>query len=113
MEDKIHTIESLLSEATEFGKTSFELVKLKVLDKTSDCVASCISRSIVYLLILAFVLFMSIGASFWLGDLLGKPYYGFFAVAGFYGLVMIVLRVFMFNWFRRVMGNYFIKKILK
>ena len=113
MEENRHTIESLLGEATEFGKTSFELMKLKMLDKTSDFASACISRSIVYLLLLTFVLFLSIGASFWLGDVLGKLYYGFFAVAGFYGLVMFVLRVFMFNWLKRVMGNYFIKKILK
>lgn len=113
MEDTEYTIESLLGKATEYGKTSFELVKLKVLDKTSDFASSCISRTIIYLLILGFVLFMSIGISFWLGDVLGELYYGFFAVAGFYGLVVVVLRVFMFNWLKRVMGNYFIKKILK
>ena len=41
---------SLLERATEYGKTSIELVKLKTLDKTTDIVSSS------YLFLLSFYL---------------------------------------------------------
>ena len=36
MEENTKILESLIESATEYGKTSIELVKLKVLDKTTD-----------------------------------------------------------------------------
>jgi hypothetical protein len=49
MEENKKLIESLLEKATEYGKTSFELVKLKALDKTSDVVSSFIPHSVVFI----------------------------------------------------------------
>ena len=40
MEDNINLIELLLEKATEYGKTSYDLVKLKTIDKTSDGLSS-------------------------------------------------------------------------
>jgi hypothetical protein len=40
MEDKADLLETLFGRATEYGKTSIELVKMKALDKTTDIVSS-------------------------------------------------------------------------
>lgn len=113
MEDNKKSVELLLEEATEYGKTSFELVKLKVLDKTSDVVSTFIPHSVVIVLIGSFTLFLNLGLAFWLGEILGKIFYGFFVVAGFYVITGIVVHFFMHKWLKKVVGNYFIKQVLK
>lgn len=113
MEDKTNLLESLLESATEYGKTSFELVKLKALDKSTDIVSSFLPNLIVFFLIITFMLFLNLGLALWLGDILGKTFYGFLAVAGFYILASIVIHFFMHNWLKKLAGNYFIKHVLK
>jgi fatty acid desaturase len=113
MEDNAKLIGSLLESATEYGKTSFELVKLKVIDKTSDVVSSFIPHSIVFVLVASFLLFFNLGLGFWLGDMLGKIYYGFFIIAAFYGILGLVIHFFMHNWLKKIICNSIIREILK
>lgn len=113
MEDNKKLVESLLEKATEYGKTSYELAKLKALDKTSDVVSTFIPHSVVFILIASFMLFLNLGLAFWLGEILGKIFYGFFVVAGFYVITGIVIHFFMHKWLKKVVGNYFIKQVLK
>lgn len=113
MEDNTKLLESLLERATDFGKTSFELVKLKTLDKSTDIVSSLVPNSIVFVLIVTFMLFLNLGLALWLGDILGKIFYGFFVVAAFYILAGIVIHFFMHKWIKKLVGNYFIKLMLK
>ena len=113
MEDNTKLLESLLERATEYGKTSFELVKLKTIDKTTDVVSSLVPHSVVFVLIASFMLFLNLGLALWLGDILGKPFYGFFVVAAFYFLAGIIIHFFMHNWIKKLVGNYFIKRVLK
>lgn len=113
MEDKAILIEILIETATEYGKTSFELAKLKAVEKGSGIVSSVIPKAVVLLLISTFVLFLSLGISFWIGEKLDKVYYGFFAVAGFYAFIGIFLRVFMYKWLKKMVCDCFIKMLLK
>jgi hypothetical protein len=113
MEDKTSAIESLIERATEFGKTSFDLAKLKVLDKTSDVVSSITSHYVVIIFISSFILFINFGLALWLGEILGKIYYGFFVVAAFYGITGILVHFILHKWLKRIFGDYFIKQVLK
>ena len=113
MEDNTKLLESLLEKATDFGKTSFELVKLKTLDKSTDIVSSLVPNSIVFVLIVTFMLFLNLGIALWLGDILGKIFYGFFVVAAFYIFAGTVIHLFMHKWIKKLVGNYFIKLMLK
>jgi hypothetical protein len=113
MEDNTKLIESLLERTAEYGKASFELVKLKALDKTSDAVSSLIPHSVVLVLVAVFMLFLNLGLAFWLGEILGRTFYGFFVVAAFYGIFGIVLHFFMHDRLKKIIGNYFIKHVLK
>lgn len=112
MDDNINLIESLLERITEYGKTSYELVKLNVVDKASDSVSGLMAYAIVKLIAACFLLFINLGAAFWVGDLLGKIYYGFFAVAAFYGCVAFILHFFMRKWMKRVFYDYLIRQML-
>ena len=102
MEDNTKLLESLLEKATDFGKTSFELAKLKTLDKSSDVVSSLVPNSIAIVLIVSFMLFLHLGLALWLGDILGKIFDGFFVVAAFYLFAGIVIHFFMHNWLKKL-----------
>lgn len=113
MQDNAKLIVSLLQSATEYGKTSLELIKLKAIDKISDVVSSFIPHSFVIIIVASFMLFLNIAIAFWLGEIFGEIYLGFFIVAAFYGVIGIVFHFFMHKWVKKLFYNYIIKKILK
>jgi fatty acid desaturase len=113
MEDNAKLIKSLLEKVTEYGKTSLELAKLRALDKTSDVVSSLLPQLFIILLIATFMLLLSVGLAVWLGEILGKIYFGFFLVAAFYGLAGIIIHFFMHKWLKKMVRNNFIKQVLK
>lgn len=65
-------LELLIERATDYGKTSYELTKLKVLDKSSDVASSFIPHSVVLVLIVSFLLFFNLGLALYLGKILGE-----------------------------------------
>jgi hypothetical protein len=113
MEDNTKLIESLLERVVDYGKTTFELEKLKALDKSSDIASSLLPHSAVFLLIASFLLCINLGLALWLGEILGRTFYGFFVVGAFYGIIAIVLHFFMHKWFKKIIRNYIIKQALK
>jgi len=113
MEDNANLIESLLESTAEYGKTSFELIKLRALNKISDIVSSIIPHSLVAIIIVSFLLFLNLGLAFWLGEILGKICYGFFIVAAFYGIIAFILHFIMHKWFKNKIRDYIIKQALK
>jgi len=112
MEDNVKVIESLLEKATEYGKTSLELLKLRVLDKATDVISTFIPHSFVFMLFASFMLFVNIALALWLGEIFGKVSYGFIVVAGFYGFLGIVLHFFLHKWLKKKISNSIIKQIL-
>jgi len=113
MEEKGKLLESLLEKASDYGKTSFELIKLKTIDKTADVVSSMIPHSVVFILITSFLLFLNLGLALWIGEILGKAFYGFFAVAALYVLTALLIHFFLHKRIKKLIGDYFIKQILK
>jgi hypothetical protein len=105
MEDKIDLLESLVSKAEAYGKAEFELVKFKAIDKSANVLSSMISQGVAIILVLLFVIIASIGVALWLGETLGKTYYGFFYVAGVYGFFGIILYFAKENWIKRSVND--------
>lgn len=93
MEEQENLIEPLLEKAQAYSKTSFELLRLKALAKTAEVASTTISRTALILIVLVFLFTLNTAVALWLGDLLGKIYYGFFIVAGFYALVSVILMI--------------------
>jgi len=112
MEEKAKLLGSLVDRATDFGKTTYELIRLKAIDKTSEVVSSVVPHSVVLILFASFMLFLNLGLAFWLGEILGKLYYGFFVVAAFYILTGIIIHFFMHKWLKRIICNYVIRQLL-
>ncbi|MES2380670.1 MAG: hypothetical protein V4538_06500 [Bacteroidota bacterium] len=112
MEEKTSFIDPLFEKVEAYGKSSFELFKLKTLDKTASVAAILIARAVVILFFILFLLTANIGVALWLGDILGKSYYGFFCVAGFYALVIIILYAFMGKYIQRKVNQVIISQML-
>ena len=113
MEDNIKRIESLLDGAIEYGKTSFELAKLKAIDQASDAVSSFIPHSLVIFILVSSLLFLNIGLALLIGEILGDTFYGFFVIAAFYGIIGAVLHFLMHKWLKKIVSNYIVKQAFK
>lgn len=112
MDENFKAVELLLEKAADYGRTGFELAKLRSVEKMTDVFSSLIPRTVLLILIASFMLFLSLGLAFWMGNILGKTFYGLLIVAGFYGICGIVLHFFLHKWFKRIVSNYFIKTLL-
>lgn len=113
MENITTNMELLYEKAKDYAELNIELAKLNAIDKTSDVVSSLLSRILVSVGILMFFLFLNISLSLYLGDLLGKDYYGFLIVAGVYLLLTILLNVFRNVLVKVPVTNLIIAKLLK
>jgi hypothetical protein len=112
MEDQT-LIESLIEKGEQYGKTTIELLKLKTLDKSADVVSTLISWTIVIVFAVLFFLILNIGIALWIGELLGKSYYGFFTVAGFYAFLAIVFGIFRNQLVKRPVNNSIVTQVLE
>ncbi len=110
MAEKEGLLNALLENAEEFGKTSYELLKLKALDRLTDMISYILSRMLIFLVIFMFLFMASMALGFWLGSLLGHNFYGFIIVAGVYALIGIVLIAFARNWLSTIIGNSLLKQ---
>jgi hypothetical protein len=113
MEENSKFLESLLESATEYGKTSLELGKLKALDKTADVVSTLVPHSVVIILAATFMLFLNLGLALWLGEVLGKMFYGFLAIAAFYAVAGVIVHFFMHKGIKKMVGDSIVKQMLK
>jgi len=113
MEDQESLIESLIEKGEQYGKTTIELLKLKTLDKSADVASTLISWAIVIVFAVLFFLILNIGVALWIGELLGKSYYGFFVVAGFYAILSLLFGVFRDQFVKRPVNNSIITQVLE
>lgn len=113
METTANSIESLFEKAEAYGRTTYTLSKLKLLETTNIVVTSLVARLSTILMISMFSFVLSIAVALWLGDILGKAYYGFFIVAGFYLLAGIVLHFFLHRWVKKPISELIIKQALQ
>ena len=91
METKESLFEPVLERAEHYTRNRVELLKLKTVDKASEIGSGIFVRLLFAVVFLLFVFALNIAAALWIGDLLGKSYYGFLVISGFYAFVAIVL----------------------
>ncbi len=113
MKNPADLIEALWEQTENYGKTSYELSKLKVLESFILIVTSLVTKVSVILVASLFVLVVNIGIAFLLGDLLGKVYYGFFIVAGFYFLAAMIMHFFLYKWIKKPVSKLIINQVLQ
>ncbi len=107
------SIEKLFERVEKYGITSIELFKLSFIDKFTDVVSSIVLKIAIYFSLLMFVLIINIGIALWLGDVLGKSYFGFFVVALFYALIAFIINIYGFEIIKNPLSNKLIIKLLE
>lgn len=113
MDEQYGLIDSLLGKGEQYGRTTLELFKLKTLDKSSDVASNIVSWLVVVIFAVLFFLILNIGIALWLGELMGKAYYGFFVVSGFYLLLAIIFGIFRKQLLKEPLNNSIIKQVLE
>ncbi|MEP7165608.1 MAG: hypothetical protein ABI741_12985 [Ferruginibacter sp.] len=106
-------IESLFERAADYVETRIDLYKLKAVDKSSDIISSIVSKVIVVVVFFLFIIIVNIGIALLLGELLGKSYYGFFVLAGFYLITGLIFNSNRKKWFKEPMTDKLIKSFFK
>ncbi len=105
METQSNTIEALVERAGQYGKTSIELYRLKAIDKSAEVVSSFATKLAVIVFFTLFFLILNVGIALWIGDMLGKTYFGFFIVAGFYAIAGTLLYTYRDKWIKAPVRN--------
>ncbi len=106
-------IEMLFEKVENYGITTAELFKLSFIDKFADVVSSIALKIAIYFSLIMFVLIINIGIALWVGDLLGKAYLGFFAMAIFYALIASIISIFGREYIKTPLSNILIIKLLE
>lgn len=89
----------------QYTRTSIELLKLKLVDKSSSVISSLVYGIILLLFFTLFFIVFNIGLSYLIGELIGHIYLGFFIVGGFYLLVGILSHFFLHKLILKILVN--------
>jgi hypothetical protein len=111
METTPNSLETLFESVEAYGKTTYELSKLKALDATTTVASSLISRLVIMMLATLFVFVLSTGMALMIGEIVGKTYYGFFIVAAFYLIAVIVAHYTLGNVVKKSMSNLILSQL--
>lgn len=112
MENESSFLEPLYDKAENYVKTSLHLYKLKTIHKSVNILSTIVSRGVAFILFSIFIITANIGVSLWLGDLLGKSYYGFFCVAGFYAIAGMIAYFILHKDIKKRIGNSVVSNLL-
>jgi len=113
MENIAENIELLYQKVEKYSKTSFELLQLSAIDKTSDILSSLAVVIVLSFISAMFTLFLNIGISLYLGDLLQNYVLGFIIVAVCYLLIGIIIYLFRKSLIKTPIDNLIVSKFLK
>lgn len=105
--------EELLETIKDYAATRYDLARLKLVDKSSEVLASLVAFALVFVAALFFLFFVSYAVAGSLSVALHDDYAGFFIVSGFYLVVSILLFLLRSHYLESPLGNRFIKELLK
>ncbi len=94
MEAQEDIVTPLLDKLKIFSKNSIELWKLKSMEKILFVFSTLISRVIMGLAIIIALFSTTIALALWLGEILGKLYWGFLMITVLYLLLALILYLF-------------------
>src|ERR1700730_18437956 len=113
MEEQQNDIDILLSDAGDYVETRSTLWKLKAIESLSDVSGELVSGLALIGMAALVVLIFSTGLALLIGYWLGKSFYGFFVIGGFYAILGLIFFAFRNQWIKDPFSNMMIRKILK
>ena len=85
------TQDGIMDAASDLVKTYRELIKLRIVEKTSLGASISIVGLLLIIVGVLLLLFASLGFAWWIGDRLDNMKAGFFIVGGVYLLILVTL----------------------
>ncbi len=113
MDNNPSHLETLIEKVELYSKTSLELFKHTAILRSADVFSNLTTRIVIILFVVLFMLFVNIALALWIGEEMGKTYYGFFVVAGIYFFLGMVFYVFRNSLVKHPVSNYIIVKLQK
>lgn len=113
MESPTSPIESLVARFESYIRNTFALSKLKMIEVLVNLTASLMTRVITICTIAVFFLILNIGIALWIGEILGKTYYGFFILSAILLLVGIIFQVLFSKRIKEIVSTSIINQTLQ
>jgi len=113
VENPKELIHELFEKTDSYIKTNVSLLKLKTVDKTGILVSSFSASLVLFSLCFLMVLFISIGAGIWMGQVLNNMTLGFMIVAGFYAVLITIYLLFGKKMIKNAVNNSVISHLTK
>lgn len=111
--DETVTVKDLINKAVLYIETNINLVKLKLIHKGSSIVSAFLAYIIIAVFVLMLIIMLSIGASLWLGKILGATHYGFFITGGFFLLLIVIIYASKEKWLNIPITNSLLQNLRK
>ncbi len=89
--DSLHKVTDRIE---DYGLSMAEYYKLRLFKSAMKGSVSLVNLLVYGSLSLFVLLFLSIGAAFWLGTFFEEPYIGFLLIGAFYGVILIFMFIF-------------------
>jgi hypothetical protein len=86
----IDELNNIKKDIQEYLELNLEIIKLTVAESISRFFSTLIKVVMVIFFASIILLFLSIAAAFWLGDMLNSPVAGFLIIAGFNLLLLLI-----------------------
>ena len=83
--------DSILDQVEDYIKINQELYTLKITEKVAETISAVFCRLIIGMFAFVFIFMLTMGLSYWLGELMGHTYLGFLVIGGAVGLITLVL----------------------
>lgn len=84
-------VENVVDDVEDIAKTYYRLSVVNVVDKGSKLGSSFLILALVTGIAFFIFLFVGFAAAFWIGRVLGEPMLGFFVVAGFLLVLLLII----------------------
>jgi hypothetical protein len=113
IEERKELIEDLFEKAEDYVQTNIELIKLKAVDRVSEIVSSVVAYVAVIVFGFFCLVMFNIAIALWIGYALDNNLYGFLIVAGFYGLLTLMVYASRKSIIKKPVSNSIISQFLK
>lgn len=91
MSSFINNVASIPDDMVEYVNLQKELVKVQITEKSTNLISKVLTYTILGILGIFTLILLSIGVAISLNELFTNSYAGFYIVAGFYGIIGVVL----------------------
>lgn len=113
MDTNYEIVETVFKRIENLTTNQTALIKLKLYNKTADLATFLAMKAIIVTVLGLFFILLNIGLSLWIGEMLGKTYFGFFVLAAFYAVAAIFIKTSVYKYLQQQINMRVLSKILK